>query len=541
MKTNIHYNKVKALAFLPFYLFTFLLLASCDDYLTEESKSSLNTDNFYQTDADKDQALTGVYGCLKPLSTYYFAMSELRSDNMFEIQEAKANAYADCSQFNTSALLNNSIVANCWANYYTLIASANTLLDHNPSTQVTAEARFLRGLAYFDLVRFFGHVPVSLHELAPAESFSLKQSEVADVYKNVIVPDLRYAVDNLTDVATDYLGNTHTERATKTAAKALLGKVYLTMAGYPLNDETKKDSAQILFHDVLQSAGALTGTPTKYWAKTSDEWNRMWLHENDNKYFIFEIQYICDKNQGNPMTPLTRTSNTQADAYCNGNLTVGPHVYIDRDLQQHFLDTISSNEFVDKRTTGTINMAMTYDEETGTYIGGAQDANNFLVKFFENKIKRANLGVSDMDATIVDRTYWPQNFPLIRLEDIMLLYAECVGPTDEGYNCLNQIRTRAGLQALSGLSNDAFQQAVKNERRYELLGEGQRWFDEVRQNTFVNDLRTEFINYRDNYDAAHSSVYTTYANRVNQNMYLYPIPLGQMEVHEGLYTQNPGY
>jgi hypothetical protein len=455
-------------------------------------------------------------------------------------QRQSQTKYADCAQFNTSSLLTNSIVDACWDDHYTLIAAANSLLDNSPSIQYQAEARFLRALSYFDLVRFFGRVPVSTTTLSTSDAFNLKQSESIDVYEKVIVPDLRFAIENLDSIATDYLGDTHSERVSRLAAKALLGKVYLQMAGYPLYQDTQ-DSARILYRQVLVSSGALSGAPGMYWASTSDEWEKIWLHENDNKYALFEIQYICAKSQGNPMTPICRTSNTSADEYCNANLTVGPHVYVERALQEHFLDTLSDGEFSDARTEGTINMAQTYDEETGTYIGGPQEANNFLVKFFENKIKRANLGVYDMDAEIVDRTYWPQNFPLIRLEDVMLGYAEIVGNTTEGYHCLNLIRSRAGQSSLSGLTSDAFQTAVKTERRYELLGEGQRWFDEVRQNTFVNDEKAKFATYRDTYDSSHSSNYTTYANRVTQNMYLYPIPQSQMEVRKGLYTQTTGY
>ena len=103
------------------------------------------------------------------------------------------------------------------------------------------------------------------------------------------------------------------------------------------------------------------------------------------------------------------------------------------------------------------------------------------------------------------------------------------------------IRQRAGLSELKELSADAFQKAVAFERRCELLGEGHRWFDQVRQNTFVEEIRTTFTNYRDKRDASHSSNYTIYANRVTQNSALYPIPMSQIRIREGLYQQNPGY
>ncbi len=526
-------------------------LTSCDEYLETPSQSRLSTDNTYSTPANIDMALTGVYGALKPFATYYFVMSEFRSDNLFNITESKTRDESDCAQFNSTGLLNSSIVSKCWADHYTLIASANVLLDRISGggltdaqlRQYSAEARFLRALSYFDLVRFFGRVPISLHELAPSDAFNVAQSEPLEVYQQVIVPDLEYAIENLQVTATDYLGAVHTERATKMAAQALLGKVYLQMSGYPLYQETKEKATQ-LFAQVIESFDF-----DSRWAKDMDAWDRMWIHENDNKHFIFEIQYIAEKGQGNPATPYSRVSNTYADIYCNAYLTVGSHIYVERDLQDHFLltntlenpDGSTNEEYIDKRYTGTIDTGYILDEETGEYIGGGQDANSFCVKFFENKVKRSTLGFSDMDASITDRTYWPQNWPVLRIEDVMLLYAECVGNTADGYKYLNMVRTRAGLAELKALSAEVFQESVKNERRYELLGEGHRWFDEVRQNTFVNDIRTMMINYRDKRDNAHSSNYTIYANRVTQNSALYPIPMSQMRIREGLYKQNPGY
>ena len=531
------------------YLSLGVALTSCEDFLVTESKSALSTDNAYSAAANIDQDLTGVYGALKPFALYYMAMSEFRSDNLFITTEQRTNEYSDCAQFNGTGLLNDNLISNCWADHYTLISAANVLLDHlgeaglteAQQTQYEAEARFLRALSYFDLVRFFGRVPISLHEISPAEAFSIPQSEAIDVYNKVIVPDLEYAIDRLQETATDYKGVEHSERVKRIAAQALLGKVYMQMAGYPLYQDTKA-KAQALLAEVLTKESV-------YWVPTMDGWNRMWVHENDNKNFIFEIQYTADKGQGNTASPISKTQNTYADEYCNAYLTVGPHVYAERDLQDHFLvsntvenaDGTTTEEYVDQRLVGTINTGQAYDEETGQYVGGATDQNNFLVKFFEHKMKRASLGLSDMDAEIVDRTCWPQNWPVLRIEDIMLLYAECVGNTAEGYSYLNKIRKRAGLSELKEMTAENYQAAVAYERRCELLGEGHRWFDQVRQNTFVEEIRTMMANYRDKRDQAHSSNYTIYANRVTQNSALYPIPMSQIRIREGLYQQNPGY
>lgn len=153
-------------------------------------------------------------------------------------------------------------------------------------------------MAYFDLVRYFGHIPIVLEPVSVNEAMTIKQSKQVDVYETAIVPDLEDAVRKLVDTPLNYQGNNASAgRATLAAAKSLLGRVYLTMAGYPVQDESKKALAEQLFSEVIDYARA----NNKYWAQTGDEWQKVWISDNDNKYHIFEIQYIASKNYGNPM------------------------------------------------------------------------------------------------------------------------------------------------------------------------------------------------------------------------------------------------
>lgn len=517
-----------------------LTLTACDDFLTVTPKNTQTTDNFYQTEAQMEQALTGLYGTLKPIPKYLFAMSELRSDNTWVLTDSKQNDYADVATFNANGLLTDNIVSSCWSDYYKIVSAANTLLDKietlefndaNTKKQYTAEARCIRALAYFDLVRFFGRVPAPTHILTTNQSFELGQSEAVDVYNDIIVPDLQYAVEHLAESAIDYQGKAHNERLTRTAAKGFLGKVYLTMAGFPINDTDKKADAQRLFKEVIDYANA----NNKYWMADMDTWNQCWLHENDNKYAIFEIQYIAESGQGNPMVALSVPSNPGTE-WCGNNLVTGTHVYIEQGLQRHFIEKTEDNKgYIDKRVDGTLNLKQTIDEDGNIT---TSEGNTFYVKYFESKVKRAKFGMTDMDANIVDRTYWPQNFQLLRIEDIMLLYAECVGNTEEGREMVNKIRRRAGLTDIdASLSEAEFQKAVQDERRYELAEEGVRWFDLVRRNEYVDTIKKMF----NDDDNTANGTYKQYASRVTADMYLYPIPQSQIEVRKGLYIQNKGY
>ena len=130
---------------------------------------------------------------------------------------------------------------------------------------------------------------------------TIKQSETVEVYENAIIPDLQDAINSLMNEPLNYAGKSASAgRATLSAAQSLLGRVYLTMAGFPIQDESKKDLAKELFKEVIDYSDA---NNHKFWAKDMDEWNKMWISENDNKYHIFEIQYMAANGYGNPMVP----------------------------------------------------------------------------------------------------------------------------------------------------------------------------------------------------------------------------------------------
>lgn len=525
-------------------------LAGCNDYFEVDVKDKQTTDVSYKSVANIDQALNGVYGCLRPLPVYYWQMSEMRSDNAWVSTPTTVRASSQIAHFETSALPNNSIIKSCWEDYYALAAAANKLLGEmgkvnfasvdsrltsvmrtgeDLRVQYMAEARFLRALAYFDLVRFFGRVPATTKYLTTEEAFNLPQSEPLEVYDKIIIPDLRYAVENLEYTAYDYKGDSRAERVTKPAAQALLARVYLSMMGFPYNDSSHKEEAVGLMKEVI---GYSAAHKDKWWAKDIDEWNNIWVHENDNKYHIFEVQYAMASTMGNPMTPVSVSWSLVNSSWCTkSQVSADVIIYGANKLRKHFTTPEYDADgvaYYDKRGPGTFSTISVNDD--GVYEDGEEN-NCFNVKFFESIKKREALGLQSIDGQVVDRTYWPQNFPLIRFEDVLLMYAELVGPTPEGYEAINRIRKRAGLLPLDGLTEEQFQQAVRNERQCELAGEGLRWFDLVRWNSYVGTMKSLFKEYE----------MPAYEVLVTKDSYLYPIPLSQIQVREGLYVQNPGY
>ncbi len=525
-----------------------LTLSSCSDFLTIDVTESVSDRDFYQNQVQMEQAMVGLYQSLLVLPKYRFQMSEQRSDNVW-VEKSSTSGNYQIAYFLNSELSSNSTVLAAWTDLSLTIATANAILDRIDGVtfsqeiyknEYRAEARFIRALAYFDLVRYFGNVPIALTSLNDDKSFQVGLSPAKDVYEQVIVPDLQYAVEHLLDTPAKYDGDETTAigRASKMAAKALLGEVYLTMAGFPVQDESKKQLAKDLFKEVIDS----TYAQGKNWAADMAEWNKMWIHENDNKYFLFEIQYATDNDmsEGNWVTPLS------VDAWhgtyyggSKGQLSAGSYLYgyVEPTLRNHFLEKAEDGTYLDQRCEGTI----TVKNAKGQAIDPTSTNIFYFSKFWEHKVKREAAGYTDMSGSLNANIYtWPQNFPIERIENIMLYYAEVAGQT-EGLPYLNAIRTRAGLAAYTDEdfeSEEDYQTAVANERRYELAEEGFRWFDLVRRNEWQTALKNMFL---DDSEGVDNDALAGYSLNVLSYTYIYPIPLTQVNLKEGLYNQNPGY
>lgn len=504
-------------------------LSSCDDFLEVEPLDSRTIEYFYSKPVEAQQALMGIYNGLLPISKYYLLMSDVRSDDTWVgVSSESESDYRALSNFR-KYITNVGTIEGAWDDYYEIVARANKFLekveglefssnDEGVDVRATfmAEARFLRAFAYFDLVRFFGRVPMVTKTQTVSEAFNTPQSEPEEIYSEVIIPDLQYAIANLKETAYNYKGEVSAAgRATLPAAKALLGRVYWYMAGFPLKDETKVEPAKELLKEVLDYAGAFDETPSKYWAKDAREWAKIWISDNDNKYHIFEIQYANVSGYGNQMiySSLPKVSSLSHISMSGNSINT----------TKSLRDTYTMNPDDNIRYRHTVRY------------NTSSSSSRYFEKFFENDVKRDSLGFNKIDDAIVDRNSFPINYPLIRLEDVMLMYAQLVGNTQEGISLVNKIRNRAGISPLpAALTDDRYQTYVLDERRRELAGEGIRWHDIVRTGQFRSYIEAA-------YKGESSSSAGSVISNITDGMYLYPIPEEQMLVRTGLYQQNEAY
>lgn len=536
-----------------------LTLTACDDYLDVPSENTLTTDSFWGSPAQLEQGLNGVYHDLIPAAYHMYYLGELPSDNNYF--EWDTERTWDRLAAHDGNIQNLDELNNAWVDYFKCIAHANTFIENADRVsgfkdevngvsairnQMIGEAYFIRAISYFELVQAFGRIPVFTKTLSNAEAVdpAVGGQQEPKVAYDQVVEDLKTAESLLNNAPTDYRGNAVAGKPTQISAKAMLGRVYLTMATHPdyKGGDSFKQQAASKLKEVLDYVGA-SGTPTKYWAKTAEEWGSMFLHENDNKYYIFELQYATDaaKTLGNKaifeMQPEVR----------NGKFypvrIFGNKIFVMNDLLEAYGHPKDENgNWVSSYGNGTGNADMRADW-TVCYLSGSDlvndqtgsgySGNPFYTKFLETTPKRVHYGKTALPLVYDDYYKDEINFPVIRLEDVMLMYCEIQGCNAETLHLYNLIHGRATGNELSQAEASANWDAlIKLERRLEFAQEGIRWHDMVRRGETL-EKKTLLQTYSTGFASQAVGVYTDY--------YRFAIPQNQINVKDGLYTQNPEY
>lgn len=210
-----------------------LLITSCgDSFFDLEPASSVTIDKVYKTASDYNVAVIGCYAKLQSQVNFYTECCEYRSDNLsLGAPTADTQDRYDIDHFTEKP--SNGILSSYWANFNNNVYRCNLLLDQidganfaeNLKKQYKGEAMFIRALNYFNMYRIWGGVPATKHVVSAAEALKVARYSDEQMF-DLIAGDLKEIVDN------NYLPETYSSadmgRATSGAAKALLGKVYLT-------------------------------------------------------------------------------------------------------------------------------------------------------------------------------------------------------------------------------------------------------------------------------------------------------------------------
>lgn len=488
-----------------FYKISFFFLAlsfgACqDDLLNPVPESILTTANAFNSSKDLNLAVLGIYNRYQSRLPKDFELMEAPSDNMYGYYFATAPGMAEIALLNVSP--ENPKLNSFWKDTYNGIFTANTVLaniekpaDYAPSKkeQFIGEAKFMRALYYFDLVRIFGGVPAITSIVSDKEAREIKRASEQEIY-NLIIKDLEDAVANLPQPAAIEKG-----RASKPVAIALLAKVQV----YRKNWTAAKGLLEQLF--------------SNYNYRLVPNYEDLFeIATENNSEAIYSMPYVSGTNgQGltydlAPIGGIYQTIN-------NGNRVCRPTW----DLHQAF-------------EKGDTRFNVTIAEEQLTFASKPGDP-TFWFPYFNKWIVPVQISTSS-----------GLDIPVLRLADMILLYAEVLynlNQPQEALNQINKVRERAfgnathNYKMIDIATNQTFLDKLLLERRLELAVENNRWFDLVRTGRFTSVLTTKQGEYN-------PSTGKAVQIPINAKAYMkyFPIPYEQIQLaSSGVMIQNEGY
>lgn len=438
---------------------TALFLTSCEDFLTIAPETELSSATFFKNQTDFEQAVNAAYAPLRAITNNRsWLLSEMHSDNTYYARNVLFGAtdnqedLADFSVPVSNGTTPNTHVLDQWRQDYLIIARTNQILaliddvefDQSAKDNVKGQALFLRAYSYFELVRYFGSVPLHLTPVATREQSALPLASEEEIYAQ-ITADLVAAVPLLPNRAAQDAG-----RVTEGAARTLLANVYI-------NQQKWAEAEQILTPVV--TGGQYILLPNYELAFPGNVSNK------NNPESVFEVQFL------------------EGAAGLNGNF-----------IYQFMPRPISAEELLP--IMGTIN-PQNIDGE------GNNIPTPDIIAAYEEGDKRldASIGYVTIEGSFRDDKTYPYikkhakqhtqhnntgtNWVVYRYAEVLLFMAEILNELNrsgEAAGYLNEVRKRADLENTTATGQAELREAIFKERRVELAFENKRWFDIVRTN-----------------------------------------------------------
>ena len=484
-------NKIK-------YLYLVVLVSGfvgCSELLEEDPVSQPLAENSFKTEANARAAIVGVYSSLQLEGVYG------KSQSLFSTDEHNAGSKVPLSGLNlyTFTADNVEVILPIWRDHYQGINRANLAISKIPSIDMdvterntlVAEAKFIKALLYFNLIRYYGDVPYKDSETTSLNNLNIPRTPVATIYENII-RDLEYGVVHLKVKTAGLAGH-----ATQDAAKTLLSSIYLTRGTMAKRDNTGNGLADF--------------TLAARYAKEVIDSNRYRLcpyfpdafivENKNNDEIVFDVQFkspglgvgnTIGLNMGIPSTA-TNVNNLLAGG-AQGAIRANSY-------HQFYYDRADSIRMQWTNARILINAA------TGGFTKVSAVSTNPPVsaaKFRRYPVRSPGFALQTSDYDV--------NWPIFRYAEVLLIYAEASneinGPTQVAIDALNMLRSRARNTNIGGIHRDilpreltlqrstglvnltlsnplvstptAFRNYIILERSRELSQEGKRWFDLVR-------------------------------------------------------------
>ncbi len=482
-----------------------MIFGGCNKFLDQTDPSNYSEHAYYNNASEAEQAVNSIYASVYPIYNIQAWMITLVRTGIANTNFPDDAGYPNLTDpKKLGNFSRHRDLETLWDSYYQGIANANMAIKYIPSitmdetdkSKLMGQAYFLRAYYYFNLVRMFGELPLITEPIESIGSpeLSPERSSVDSVYKQ-IASDLRNAESSKLPVVDN------TGRVSMSAVKSLLSSVYLTMAGYPLQKgqeyyKLAMDEAE----EVIQSHNFDLFDTYEFLKDPK---------QNNQGEYIFEIQFDQDHHPNNSLQ------------FANVPYRAGISAYSSEEGFVFVVDQfVQSFENKDKRVN-----AFFYDKYTSNVDRSdtVHFANTYIYKFF-NKEAIENTAKSGL------------NWSVIRYPEVLLNYAEASnevnGPTKTAYSAINEVRERAGISDLSGLSQPQFRKKIWMERYHELCFENKVWFDMARTRKAFNFSTGNFEDY-----VGHTF---TYGVTLENPDLLFPLPQDELRNNPNIH-QNPGF
>ena len=468
-----------------------LLMASCKKQLEEKAYSFNTPLNYYKTAQDAQTAINGVFSAMQAQTAYQrtvWLIAELPADNLIGNTTAER---AELNNFKWTPA--NAEILNWWKTSYLMISRANDVIQYVPDinmdvtnrNHIVGNARFLRALGYFDLVRNYGDVPLPLRPIVNAADTLLfpSRAAAADVYK-VIIDDLKFAETNC--LAESKIPTGNKGMVSSGAASTLLAKVYLQRASTTFADAQDNQNALTTLNKVIASK------QYQLLPKYVDVFDN---EKKNGPEHIFSVQF-------GPVTTGITSNIILRMFYPGGTLGGAAAFFVNNNFFNNgysAADSIRKNWNMANKV-GTTNVTpFVYKYRDPSYVAGSNNSNC--------------------------------NWIVLRYADVLLMQSEAmnnINPADPAkFAGVDSVRSRAGLNATLQLNftntvtPDAFVDSLVKDRARELFIEGHRRYDLIRLKRYKQAMAAVGITVQD-------------------YQYLLPIPQTERDANINL-GQNDGY
>ena len=482
---------------IAFIILSSVMMNSCTD-MNLIPESNLSPENFFKSEEDATAAVYGTYSVFTDNDIY---------NQFWEVLQSQGTDDCEWSGGRTTTNLdknaldkfeydgNTNLVYSVWIKHYVAVNRSNSAIENisnmgseqirdDVRKRLIGEAKFLRALAYFNLVRIYGGVPLVLKQTTSLDGLEVPRNTVDECYEQIIsdLQEAKSVLPAIGQLPEGYLG-----RATKGSASAMLAKVYLTREDY---------------QNVVKETSEVMQMGYKLWKNYADNFD---VEKENGQESIFEIQY----KRNTPGVSGSNYNGYYRPPFVNINGWVG---YGDDPVTRNHYECYEEGDL-----RRDVNVRLYTKEEYPNM------SSNYEFPCYVNKFQ-------DPSPLAVRSQGGENNYPILRYSDVYLMRAEALNAINtsdaEAYECLNVIRRRAfglnmneasAIDIKLGLSKEDFLDIILLERRKEFAFEGQRRFDLVRTHKLKEAMMAQN---------------PTIGAVVEEKHYLLPIPVTELDANK---------